>query len=142
MKLKALLLAGLTTFSMTAMPNVWAGGDVSWSITIGSGGHGGYNRPYYRPHHRPHYGYVRPQPVVVVRSRPIYHRPRPVVIVKPRPVYHRPVVVVQPRPVYHRPVVIIGGGYNRPHRSHHYNGYSGGHYNGGGNKYYANSRMY
>lgn len=134
MNIKALLVAGLTTLTLTTTPNVWAG-NVSWSITIGNGG--GYNGGHHRSHYRPHY--VRPRPVVVVNPRPIYYHPRPVVVVqRPRPVYvrPRPVVVVQ-RPQHYRPrpVVVIHqnyshGRYNRPARSHHYRPYS------------ANSHMY
>ncbi|MBK8455216.1 MAG: hypothetical protein WAQ53_06300 [Thiofilum sp.] len=150
MTIKALIVAGLTTLTLTATPNLWAG-NVSWSITIGNGGHGGY-RPHYRPH------YIRPRPVVVVSSRPVYHRPRPVVV-HPRPVYvkPRPVVVThRPRPVYHRPrpVVVIQ---NRPHYNYHRprptvvinrgNYHRGGHYqrarhSGGYRSHSANSRLY
>lgn len=120
MTIKALLVAGLTTLTLTTTPNLWAG-NVSWSITIGNGGHGGY-RPHYRPH------YIRPRPVVVIKSRPVYHRPRPVVVIQNRPHYN-----------YHRPrptVVINRGNYHR-----------GGHYqrarhSGGYRSHSANSRIY
>ena len=135
MTIKTLLVAGLTALTLMTTPSVWAG-NVSWSITVGSGGNG-----HYRPH------YVRPRPVVVVhRPRPVYHRPRPVVV--HRPVYHRPrpvvvyhprpvVVVHRPRPVYHRPrpVVTVKPNYHRGH-------YQRARYSNHGRSHKSNYRLY
>jgi PXPV repeat (3 copies) len=91
--------------------NAYAGGNVSWSVTVGS--------PVY---YEPAPVYVQPAPVyyqpapVYVQPAPVYYQPAPV-YVRPAPVVvYRPPVFVQPAPVVY-PQPYWGPGW-RGHRGH------------------------
>jgi|GEM_PF-1947151 len=86
-----------------AAPLATAGGDVSWSVSVGS--------PYPAPQ------VYAPPPVVYVQPQPVY--------VRPRPVYVQPATVVQYGPTYYVEEVR----YKKPkrhhgkHHHHHYGRY-------------------
>ncbi|HYD94051.1 MAG TPA: hypothetical protein VEC01_01905 [Noviherbaspirillum sp.] len=80
-----------------AAPLASAGGDVSWSISVGS--------PY------PPAPVYAPPPVVYVQPQPVYVRPRPV-YVQPAPVVYGPTYYVEE--VRHRKH------HHRKHRHHHH----------------------
>ena len=70
-------------------PLATAGGDVSWSISVGNP----YPAPVYAP-----------PPVVYVQPQPVYVRPRP--------------VYVQPGPVVYGPTYYVEGERHRKHHHH------------------------
>jgi hypothetical protein len=96
-----------------------AGGHVSWSVTVGSGGY--YPGPMYSP---------APQVVgsPMYMPAPVYYQPAPV-YVQP-PVVYAPRYVV-PAPVYYQPApVYVEGGWRGGHGRGHGRGH--GHHRRGG----------
>lgn len=81
-----------------AAPLATAGGDVSWSVSVGT--------PYY-----PAPQVYAPPPVVYVQPQPVY--------VRPRPVYVQPAPVVQYGPTYY----VEDYRYNKHHHKHHRHDY-------------------
>lgn len=100
-KAKGILLRAIAAVALLgAAPLSMAGGDVSWSVTVGS--------PY------PAAQVYAPPPAVYVQPQPVYVRPRPV-YVQPATVVHYgpPQYVVESR---HRK----GGGHHWKHHHHHH----------------------
>jgi PXPV repeat (3 copies) len=99
--------------------NAYAGGNVSWSVTVGS--------PVY---YEPAPVYVQPAPVYY-QPAPVYYQPAPPIpVVQYRPVYVQPAPIVQYRPIFVQPAPVV---YPQPYWGPGWRGYRGhGHHNGGG----------
>jgi hypothetical protein len=83
-----------------------AGGNVSWSVSVGGPGFAvAAGQPYYGAPYRPYY---RPYKPYYHRPAPVVHRPYYRPYYAPRPVYVAPrVVYTQPYAYYPAPVVPI-----------------------------------
>jgi len=149
-------LAGVVAvFAVAAMgfsDNAQAGGNISWSIGVGTpgavvnvgNGGGYYPQPAYvqqQPIYIQQPNYYQQQPTYI-QQQPIYVQPRPV-YAQPAPIYYQPrPVFVRPAPVYVAPQPIY---YERPHQGRHWR--NGGDYmqnngNHNGQVYYQRDRRH